>query len=476
MFSAMLRFVDPARRKFDCAEMAMRCMLLMNHPHLSEDDNGTAAWPKPLRLLLAVLDTDITHAIQLLHSIVGDRWATAHLADLMGHAQAIETVSLDYDNDLNDPRYRSKGHPEQFMVADQQVGLREYFVLQYALQMGLGGRMPVHGTHSPNGWRTAAIYLGAMTRTVELPCGTQVQLGRIAMETILTRQALVSERFTDKLVRACDNMDLPDVATRLCLARAMRWWCLSDGHTKTSASTFEGVGNALLWANRAGPEHGRALIRQVLSAGNTAALDTLVDHLGPSLQAVSITAAAAADGDMNDTDIENDGGMSLDADMVKLLSAYHRFRSSLKRASEKLALLPKHAGALTPEIDDLRREAAMCLCQVIESNEVPRSFWAGLIRQLVLWGTSYSATATTHSSSLTDCHPLVRESAPPMTLGQASSLVRCMEQLSVSYDSSKLVGPQSDMSTRDLSVVRLALLQSMARAVTLQGVADVWAQ
>eukprot|EP00516_Mucochytrium_quahogii_P007434 CAMPEP_0203743878 /NCGR_PEP_ID=MMETSP0098-20131031/129_1 /ASSEMBLY_ACC=CAM_ASM_000208 /TAXON_ID=96639 /ORGANISM=" , Strain NY0313808BC1" /LENGTH=432 /DNA_ID=CAMNT_0050631223 /DNA_START=215 /DNA_END=1510 /DNA_ORIENTATION=- len=135
LLAATLLYHAPSCRKDKIKPLATQCMNWGSRSHMDE-------------MLVAIFDVDMSRFIQLLHQNIGDRWVEAHLVDLLARKRAIETVSLNRE-EIEQSDFFEVG---DFMLGDHEVDVREYFIIQYALQVGLGGRQVRRNAHFPGAW------------------------------------------------------------------------------------------------------------------------------------------------------------------------------------------------------------------------------------------------------------------------------------------------------------------------------------
>ena len=490
VLAACLLYSAPSSHKSEFAELANSCMEFREK--IPE---------KPL--VMAVLSGDFLQALQHLHARSGDKWVCAHLAELLCRAEVVEAVSLKSTPPL-DKRFFQEA---DFMLADLEMDAREFFLIDYAVQLGIGGYQPYRQAHAPINWRFAVDYLARCERLVPLSASIQptnfrsptstnsihspyteassshtlsnergiktygmqgqalamtgqadeveesvVRLGRAYAYLVVDCQFPLNDRFVSKLAFGCKRLGLADLAKSLERERAMHWWCHAGGRHKymasnassqEAASSFGGVANALLWAAKSGEGFAERLVRFLFEHGSIEALKAVVDHISPTI----------------DTGLKL---LDLDVHALRFLAAYKAIRACLEEASAELnnefSISNQEPDTIEGKDDawTKRDEACRVFCQTLRETDVPERFRLPILREILLWEMN-----ATQSENVVANPPLI-------SIEDCTLLMQCIEQLEVSLKQQVLVKefrPESD-----LAAIRLMLTQALSRSVILTGV------
>mmetsp|Transcript_3319 Transcript_3319/g.6329 ORF Transcript_3319/g.6329 Transcript_3319/m.6329 type:complete len:765 (+) Transcript_3319:143-2437(+) len=418
--AANLLFVSPNQRK---DEMEGIVAQLIQH---SRETSRVEISESVQHLLETVFASKVAVTLQLLHEVVGDRWVTAHLAQILAQSGALQSASSGAD---------------EFMLGDHEMDMREWFLVEYAVQLGLGGYQSKRNAHSPASWRIAVKYLSTLDREVVLAQSlpgpaTAVTLGYLYIEMITDRLDIVSDRHCSSVTRTCKAMNIP--CEKLINQRVMYWWCQNGGRQKfvqdKLPSTLKGVSNALLWATKSeqGPSN---LLRLISQSSNIDTLDILVESINPEL--------------MQPT-------KEFPSEALRFLSEYARLHQNLSEASEMLRASDEAYNFVTLEECFMLRDKALGqLCTIITLNLAPKQFLIPMLRKVLLW-------EMTGASSKGDIQEVVSSRPPIMTMAQASQLQGCLEDPA---HEAQVGAPQSEALEADKSIMRIVLAQSLARAV-----------
>jgi len=349
-------------------------------------------------LLHAVFQFDAPKLLHLLHSKIGERWVLAHLADLLARADALESL-FDAEN-REDP---TGGYLDfnEFILGDLEVDLREYFILEYASQLGFGGRVEPRHADSREKWAMAATYLSALDRVVEMAPNMQTPLGLGYMEEIIDRYRPKSDDEYENLINACATMGIN--AQSKIKERLMFWWNRGRG-TRTD---FSGIARALNWAHKFELDKmARKMIKRVFAESDIAAIDSLAENLESSV----FTSGA------------------LDDDVSEFLSKHRTLLKCLKSRSNEVG-----------------HELISLLTDILETGIVPVNLRIALLQKVLLESDPASVR--------------LREPPLPMTILQSSVLMRTMEEVYMNSDETGLKANENVLAS-----IRLALVQGLARA------------
>ena len=399
-------------------------------------------------LLLSIFEADYSKSLQLLHTINGDRWLSVHFCEILSRAGAIESVHKKPEN-----KYLVS---QDFLLGSLEVDMREYFILEYAMQLALKSRK----SHSPINWRYALAYLKTLTRPVPASAffrsvekTLKVPLGFAYGHIVIERQFPISDLYVSKLINECNQVGLSELGQSILRQRIMYWWCLGGGRSKYLLETsnpeggetgFLGSANALLWSQKSGVDMSNSLLTLLFDHGSTSALNMLVEHMSISSH---LTDAS--------------GGLSLDAAAISFLSTYQQIRTRLKEATRALTLY--ETSGLEKYLHDAWSErdmAASTLVKMLKWNNVPDRFRGAVIRDVILWETGKNTSDNLVS--------LVLKNPVSLSLSDTSVLINVIEQLEFTLGS-KGCKNKIGIGKEELAAVRLNLLQSLARSVIMMG-------
>lgn len=343
-----------------------------------------------VNLLLSVVDMNSPEILQQLQSFVGDKWVTAHLAELLTRAGALETVMQPSNAEQSDFI-----DDDAFLLGSLEVDLREYFLLDYAMNLGLGGHQSIRNSLIPGTWRLTATYLGSLKREIEIPPHFAVQLGRLHMETIINLQRPVSDRFCHRLASGCNMLDIdPSSFIR---QRMMYWWHFNGG----IHNGLQGMSNALVWASKYS-EHRFAerMLSTLFATSQIDILDSLVNHLAASQQLTQ----------------------TLSADALEFLARYRSLLETMGRGP-----VYDHA--------DVSR-ACEQLAESFAANLVPRAFYLPLLKKVL-----YASTQRPH-----------------LNAADASTLLAALEEVEIAHDRDTLLSGIETEELAELRIMLIQVM------------------
>jgi len=418
LVGAILLYCRPASNKVDLATLIDQCMQwaqVANAPTTNFDD-----------IYQSIFAQDYLKVVQRIHSEIGDKWVDAHLTDILCRANLLESVSI--KSSLNDLTVA----PENFLIGGLELDIREHAIIQYAMQIGLGGRQSWRNAHSPVGWKIAADYLVSLDRTIVIPStGTKMALGFQYMQLVVDKQQPISDKFCQSLLTTCKRMGIPyeDVIKE----RVVHWWRSKGGAIGDSDHSFSGAVNAVKWAKLSGEESlANSLLSKIFQSSSTVSLDILIKHLG-----------------------SNDENLKFGDGVLTFLSHYKDLHSRLEEATSNLRNAvatddPLVRESLLESSWRLRDSGAQFLCHILSGGGVPVRFYEPLLRKVFLWEIESDSSLL----DLIECNP------PFLDVAQISVLMTCLEESTIlkrCLDSDTCINQFT-------TYIRLVLVQSLARA------------
>eukprot|EP01083_Nonionella_stella_P000209 655_1 len=265
LFVGYLLLRAPDARKADLADLALRCFKQKNEQKsptpFSADD-----------LILRVFRGDVLSVLAQWNGLMGARWVSAHLADLLLHCQAFE-----------DRR-----------VASSQVPVREHFLLEYSETL-FGSSL----------WQLAPSYLAQCE-----------QRGPACMAQLVETVPITSERVIHKLLSLCTVWNMGSSRRRIIQRAAAHHW---------SALPRPRAGSAVRWFLKADDGKGARevcveVVRRFLAkeSGALQMLDEIVANVSPadSMSLKELTCVFSLHG------------------YAQLRADIHRLRRALERVTE----------------------------------------------------------------------------------------------------------------------------------------------
>ncbi|GBG30757.1 Nuclear pore complex protein Nup85 [Hondaea fermentalgiana] len=360
-----------------------------------------------VHLLLTVVNLDAPGILQQLHSTVGDRWVTAHLAELLARCGALETV-------MDPASIEASGflQTDDFLLGDLEVDLREFFVLEYAASLGLGGQQSDRAALAPGAWRLTASYLSALTRKVQVPPGVELPLGLLHMQAVVDLQRPVSDRFCHRLAKGCQMMGLS--ASSLARQRIMHWWRFRGGLD----NGLQGLSNALVWASTYGEQElAERMLARLFAVSRLDVLDALVDHLAASAQLTQ----------------------TLKADALAFLARYRAVHETIRAARANVNAHVDEADQNDEILASAYSQATAQLADAFAANLVPRSFCVPLLKKVFFES----------------------QRRPQLSAAHAATLIAALEEVEIAHDRNDLL---KGVEAEDLAGLRTMLVQCMALA------------